>query len=306
MRPMPNDRQRCNVCDSRLRLAFPVVRDPQTGHSFRILRCPDCGLGHTTPQPEDLGVYYGPRYYGGRHGMTERFCLARRMRLVSAVARPSTLLDFGCGDGGFLAAAAASGWQAVGVEVEQQRARAAGLTVLEHIENTSGPFDLITLWHSLEHTRSPRAVIEALADRLTHRGTLIVAVPNFAGLQARLCKSLWFHLDVPRHLFHFTPLALTRLLQGCGLEVVRRWDLELEMDLFGWTQSALNRVIRTPNVLFDALTHRGRYHKPLEIGASFVFGIAATIAAAPAVPLTAALSCGASVVLAAQKRAGLG
>ena len=255
---MPEDRQSCEVCDGRLRVVLPLVRDPQTGDRFRILRCPECGLGHTAPQPRD------------------------------------------CGDRSFLSAATASGWLATGVEIELEAARSRGLTVTDRIDDVSGTFDLITLWHSLEHTRSPRDVLRALTDRLAREGTLIVAVPNFDSLQARLCKSFWFHLDVPRHLFHFTPFALRRLLEGCSLEVIRRWDLELEMDLFGWTQSLLNRVLHTPNVLFDVLTRRGRDHVPWEIAASFLMAVAATLVALPLVPLTAGAGSGAVVIFAAR------
>jgi SAM-dependent methyltransferase len=299
---MPYDEEHCNLCDSELRVAFSEVHDPQSGHLFSILRCPECGLGHTTPQPDDLGAYYGPQYHGGRHGITEQLCNRRRLRFVKAVARPSSLLDFGCGDGGFLEAAAVAGWNAVGVETQPQYARSKGLTVVERVEDTTGPFDLITLWHSLEHVRSPRDVLETLFRRLSHGGTLIVAVPNAESLQARLFGPVWFHLDVPRHLFHFTPTALGRLLENCGLEVVRRWHLELEMDLFGWTQSVLNGIIHRPNVLFDVLTRRGRHHRPFEVGASLVLGTAATIAAAPLVPLAASISRGAVVIFAAKKR----
>jgi hypothetical protein len=131
---------------------------------------------------------------------------------------------------------------------------------------------------------------------------LIAAVPNAASLQARVFGPSWFHLDVPRHLFHFTPSALERLLENCGLRVVHRWNLEWEFDLFGWMQSALNRIVPTPNVLFDVLTRRRRRHRPLEIGVSLVLGAAAALAAAPAVPFTAALSTGAVVVMAAKKQ----
>ena len=299
---MPYDEEHCNICASELRAAFPEVRDPQTGHLFSILRCAECGLGHTIPQPDDLGAYYGPRYHGGRHGITEQLCTTRRLRFVKAVTTPSSILDFGCGDGDFLQAAAVAGWNAVGVEMQPQHAQSKGLTVVQRVEDTIGPFDLITLWHSLEHVRSPRGVLEALTQRLTYGGTLIVAVPNADSLQARVFRSMWFHLDVPRHLFHFTPTSLGRLLENCGLEVVRRWYLELEMDLFGWTQSALNGIIHSPNVLFDVLTRRGRRHRPFEVGASLFLGIAATVVAAPLVPLAASISKGAVVIFAAKKR----
>jgi SAM-dependent methyltransferase len=298
---LPYDRRRCHVCDRDLQVAFAEVRDPQTGHLFGILRCPECGLGHTTPQPDDLGPYYGPIYHGGRYGFTEHLCVSRRLRFVSAITRPGRVLDFGCGDGGFIAAAATAGWHAVGVEMQPQHARSRGLSVVERIEDITGPFDLITLWHSLEHVQSPRDVLAALSERLPAGGILVVAVPNGESVQAQVFGSSWFHLDVPRHLFHFTPPALNRLLAYCGLEVVRRWNLELELDLFGWTQSALNRIIQTPNVLFDVLTRRSRRHRPLEIGTSLVLGAAATVAAAPVVPFAAALSRGAVMIFAAKK-----
>jgi len=298
---MPYDQRRCDVCDCELRVGFPRVRDPQTGHWFEIRRCPECGLGHTTPQPDDLDEYYGPLYHGGRYGIAEQLCVRRRLRFVRAVASPYHMLDFGCGDGAFIAAASAAGLQATGVETRPEYARSKGLTVVERVEDAVGPFDLITLWHSLEHVRSPRELLERLLPRLSDDGFLVVAVPNAGSVQARVFGPSWFHLDVPRHLFHFTPRALTRLLESCGLVVVRRWDIEVELDLFGWAQSALNRVIRTPNVLFDVVTHRRRRHKPLEIAASLVLGAVVTIAAAPVVPLAAALSSGAVVIFAAKK-----
>ena len=299
---MPFERRRCHVCDRYLEVAFTEVRDPQTGHLFGILRCPECGLGHTTPQPDDLGPYYGPMYHRGRHGFTEHLCVRRRLRFVRAITCPRRVLDFGCGDGAFIAAAATAGWHVIGVEMKTQHARSKGLTVVERIEDTSGSFDVITLWHSLEHVPSPRAVMAALSERLSPGGFLFVAVPNGESLQARVFGSSWFHLDVPRHLFHFTPPALNRLLARCGLRLVRRWDLELEMDLFGWTQSTLNRINQTPNVLFDVLTRRRRRHRPFEIAASVLLGAAATLAAAPVVAFTAALSRGAVMIFAAEKQ----
>jgi SAM-dependent methyltransferase len=298
--PMPYDQRRCDVCDAELRVVFQEVRDPQTGHAFAVSRCPECGLGHTRPQPDDLDEYYGPLYHGGRYGMAERLCIRRRLRFVRAVARPCRLLDFGCGDGAFIAAALAAGMQATGVEMRPEHARSKGLRVVERVEDITGQFDLITLWHSLEHVRSPRNLIGALMQRLSPEGFFVVAVPNADSLQARFFGSSWFHLDVPRHLYHFTPRALRRLLEDCGLVVVRRWNLELEQDLFGWTQSALNRIIRTPNVLFDVVTRRRRRHRPLEIATSLMLGSAVTIAAAPLVPAAAALSRGAVMIFAAK------
>lgn len=297
---MSAEPNQCDVCASTLRPLYPRVRDPQTGGTFSISQCVSCGLGHAYPQPADLARYYGPRYHGGRHGFTDQLCVNRRLRFVRAVAQPKTILDFGCGDGAFLSAATKVGWDPTGVELQPQHAREPGMIVSERIEEATGPFDVVTLWHSLEHVRSPRELMQAIAARLNADGTVLVAVPNLDGLQARTFKQYWFHLDVPRHLFHFTPTALTRLLRGSGLRIVRRWNLESEQDLFGWTQGFLNRIVPHPNVLFDVLTARGAFHKRWEVCTSLVLGAGITVASAPVVPLAAALSKGAVMVFAAK------
>lgn len=210
------------------------------------------------------------------------------------------MLDFGCGDGGFIAAAKAVGWDAVGVEMRPDHARAKGLTVFERIEDAPGPFDVITLWHSLEHVAAPRATVERLLELLKPGGHMIIAVPNRASWQARLFGRRWFHIDAPRHLFHFTPLALQRLLERQRLSPARRWNLELEIDLFGWTQSALNLVLPHPNVLLDVVTRRGRPHKLAEIAASVGLGGIVTLASAPIVPIAASRGRGAIMIVAAR------
>ena len=290
----------CDICGGPLSAYYPAVEDPQTDEIFRIERCPSCDLGQTLPQPADLGPYYGAQYHGGRHGVTDRLCMKRRLGFVAEVAAPGRLLDFGCGDGGFIAAANAAGWDAAGVEMRPDHARAKGLTVFEQIEQAPGAFDVITLWHSLEHVAAPRATVERLLKLLKPGGHMIIAVPNRASWQARLFGRRWFHIDVPRHLFHFTPTALRRLLERQGLTPVRRWNLEFEIDLFGWTQSALNLVLPRPNVLFDFVTRRGRAHRAPEIAASIALGGVITAASAPLVPLAAALGQGAIMIVAAR------
>jgi SAM-dependent methyltransferase len=290
----------CDICGGPLSAYYPTVQDPQTGEIFRIERCPSCDLGQTLPQPADMGPYYGRQYHGGRHGVTDRLCMARRLGFVSEVAGPGRLLDFGCGDGGFIAAATAAAWDTAGVEMRPDHARAKGLTVFERIEEAPGSFDVITLWHSLEHVAAPCATVERLLKLLKPGGHMIIAVPNLASWQARLFGRRWFHIDAPRHLFHFSPKALQLLLKRQGLEPVRRWNLELEIDLFGWTQSALNLVLSQPNVLFDVVTRRGRTHRLTEIVASVGLGGVITLASAPIVPIAASRGCGAIMIVAAR------
>ena len=114
------------------------------------------------------------------------------------------LLDVGCGDGSFLLAAQREGWEVAGVEINPEPARRAGLHIVEAIPQAhqAGPFDCITLWHSLEHMPDINAMMQQLRKLLNRDGTVIIAVPNNNSLQAKVFGKDWLALDVPRHLYH--------------------------------------------------------------------------------------------------------
>jgi SAM-dependent methyltransferase len=251
------DPECCQACGGPLRVRFAAVRDAQTRAVFSILECARCGLGHTAPRPKDLAKYYRG-YHGGRHGMTASYCARRRLRILRQVAAgaPGHLLDIGCGDGTFLLAAHAAGWSVVGTEMNTGPARQAGLEVYPNISDmhSRAPFDAITLWHTFEHLTGLRATLEDIRRLLSANGVLIIAVPNAGGLQAGIFGSQWFHLDVPRHLYHFTRSSLVNLLQSEGFLPSREWHQEFEYDLLGWSQSALNLLAPgRPNLFFDLL-----------------------------------------------------
>lgn len=252
----------CRLCGRELAVQLAEVRDPQTRQVFQVLECPDCRHGYTWPVPEDLGPFYGQRYHGGRHGLTAEYCVRRRMRLLGQVATAAAgrrLLDVGCGEGAFLLAAQKAGWQVAGTEMNPGLARAAGLHVYGSLNETSGqaPFDCITLWHVLEHLRDPLAELNTLRKLLSPDGVLLAAVPDAGGVQARLFGDHWLHRDVPRHLHHFCRRSLDLHLERSSFRPLRVWHGELEYDLLGWSQSALNRLFPTrPNALFELLTGR--------------------------------------------------
>jgi len=251
----------CVVCAAPLAPWLPAARDPQTGERFDVLRCTACGLGVIDPIPSDLGRFYGRAYYGKRHGFTARYRCWRRMRLLRRhLTGVGRLLDVGCGEGDFIAFAAQSGWRASGVERGERIADAArsGLAVYGSIDELRGlgTFDVITLWHSFEHMTEPARELDRVVELLADGGTLIVVVPDFSGIQARTFGRSWFHLDVPRHVHHFSQQALIGLLESRGLVVLDVNHHEIEYDLFGWLQSTLNAVLPTPNLFFDWLTGR--------------------------------------------------
>jgi len=110
-------------------------------------------------------------------------------------------------------------------------------------------FDLVILFQVLEHLSDPFSALRDGAYLLAPSGVLVVAVPNAASWQARIFGRFWFHLDVPRHLQHFSPDALSRALQNVGLTVVRTRVVSPEHDPYGVLQSWLNWLGFRQNLL---------------------------------------------------------
>jgi SAM-dependent methyltransferase len=234
--------------------------------------------------------YYPDRYYGKRHGPFSGHCVKRRLGFVTAAIPDGNgrrLLDIGCGDGSFLLAARESGWDVKGTEFNPGPARSTGLDVRESVDQfpASAAFDCITMWHTLEHMLEIPSVLLNIARLLKPGGKLIVAVPDFGGLQARIFGPKWLHADVPRHLYHFDSKALLHCLGAAGFSVRKKWHQEFEYDLLGWSQSALNCMMSCPNVYFDCLTgKRKRYGKLIAVYGCVV-GSFLTLLSLPAVAL---------------------
>jgi len=300
---------------------FPA-RDYVTGEGFAIARCGRCALHVTQPVPTDLGRYYPATYYGAAGASRfprpvewlQGLLYARRARAVErlAGARPGRVLDVGCGRGRLLAAFRARGWQVQGTELSEGSAalpRAAGVPVfvgpLEAAPWVDGSFDAITLWHVLEHWPDPALPLAHAARLLRPGGVLLVGVPNFASPEARLSRSGWFHLDVPRHLAHLGPGDLERLLAARELEV-RAWSyLAPEYDLFSLVQSAQNALGLRQNLLYGFLRSPAARlvdGTPAQTLLALLLAVPLGLLAAPLSLALAALRVGSSVTALAVKR----
>lgn len=291
---------RCLLCETPLERRYSRVRDFVTGEDFAVLGCSTCGLGVTSPRVTDLGRYYGPQYWGGRHGFTAEYCARRRIKLLGAMARlppGSRVLDFGSGDGNFLRRSAREGWVSVGFEASflPENKAPGGYEVFTELGKVRerGPFDAITLWHVLEHLPNPLATLRELEAMLTPKGVIVLAVPDAGGVQAQTLGADWMHLDVPRHLFHFGRSSLEKLLSLAGMEPFRWWHHEFEYDLMGWSQSALAKL-GVPVAFFNAVT--GRLPIGPKWAASLVCG---SVVSAAAVPL--AWKWGSSITVMARR-----
>lgn len=299
---------RCNTCGNNLRPYLHKVCDPLTGDEFAVSVCTHCGLGHTMPQPETLDKYYAARYYGNRHGFTTAYCMKRRMGFVTSalpkIDAGAKLLDIGCGDGSFLLVARREGWNVMGTELNPLPARSAGLEVKDSVELIEGrnQFDCITMWHTLEHMRDIPSVLRNAHTLLKPEGCLVIAVPDFGGLQARIFGPRWLHVDVPRHLYHFDIRSLKSCLEEAGFIIHNRWHQEFEFDLLGWSQSALNYLMPShPNLFFDTLTGKIGSAGMLNKGIALLLGSFLTFLSLPALVIGTLVRRGGSLIVVARK-----
>ncbi len=192
----------------------------------------------TLPQPsaENLGRYYQSEDYishtdGNRnlfektYQLIKRFALQRKISLINSYSPGRNLLDIGCGTGDFLAAARRSGWKASGTEPgEFARALALGKDLDVRTDSNVFPpasFDVITLWHVLEHVPDPDRQIREILRLLKPDGIAVIAVPNFRSADARHYGSNWAAYDVPRHLWHFSKTAILNLATRHSMTVTR-------------------------------------------------------------------------------------
>ncbi len=219
---------------------------PRPGERWKIIRCRSCGFGWTFPPlaPEEIPAHYPPEYAGDvARTLDEYFSgqLARtrswrgeteKVRLVERYVRGGRILDVGTGDGKFLWALEPARWDRTGVEmsratVDAVRAKMPDLRLIcgdvHSPELQPGEYEAVTFWHALEHLPDPHRVLARAAGLLRPGGWLFVSLPNLDSLQARLFREHWYAFgDVPRHLYHFSPGSLGRLLGEAGLAVHAR------------------------------------------------------------------------------------
>ena len=250
----------CRICGRTHEEFFCESTDYITGEIFRVVRCTGCGLIYVNPQPpaDEIVRYYPQTHQSSAPAAYERSDARPRIKLVSSLfgGTPGRILDMGCGKGLLLAGLQKTGWEVFGTELSEvsaQIAGSAGITVynlpVEECPFEPESFDVVTLYHSLEHMINPQKTLTAVHRLLRPGGFLVVEVPNIGSWYAGTFGIEWFHFDVPRHLYHFNQQTLRRMLEACGFLVVRESTHNVQYDAFGAVQSVLNRFLHKKNLL---------------------------------------------------------
>lgn len=268
----------CRLCGATSFQFCLNAPDFDTGQkSFALYACRNCGLVRIEPllTEVELSSYYQPVYYGAGQakfvGPVERLTrwLARRQarHLLQGLEDerrrcqgPVRVLDIGCGRGSLLRAFAAMGCECHGLEradfpeVEPEAGFTLHRQLLADLPLPASYFDIVVLWHVLEHLTDPGVILAEIEQRLRPGGVLACAVPNFASWQRHWFGPDWFHLDLPRHVHHFGLPTLRQGLEEHGFQIMQVQTRALDQNLFGFVQSALNRLCRSrPNRLYALL-----------------------------------------------------
>jgi 2-polyprenyl-3-methyl-5-hydroxy-6-metoxy-1,4-benzoquinol methylase len=199
---------------------------------FRLVRCNACdGVFLSGRQFESVEEYYRiaypASYHDGTHGVHGTRDIRRHNvdRMISH-RKKLRVLDVGAGAGTFLKYMQKRGHTVSGIEMNAELAQrvSSELTApvfagpLEQFEARE-QFDLITLWDVLEHMIDPLESLRKLKSMLTPKGSIVIGVPDFHSMEAKLLGAMWFGLEVPRHTIQCTPTHVAMLARGAGLDV---------------------------------------------------------------------------------------
>lgn len=215
---------------------------------WTILQSSNCGLGFLDPRPsqEEFNEFYKRNYFQIQYGqglkvgspeMKRRITQEdHRIKYFRSYKKHGRVLDLGCGLGYFLFACRKHGYDVAGVDVSDYAASyvrdelkiPVKIGPIEEIEFKNASFDVVTMWHFLEHTSNPGDYLKKASAWLKSDGLLVVDVPNYAGTDAQKTWGDWVGWQLPYHFFHFTPKNLTDILLKHGFKVIRTKDYHSE------------------------------------------------------------------------------
>ena len=260
----------CSYCNTESGLYFRS-RDYNrkiTAVVFDHYRCPKCGLIFISPIPQNLGDYYPDQYYYIPE--TVDFLKANsapeqyKIEIIQRYVKQGRLLEIGPSMGCFTYLAKRSGFEAEAIEMDAKCSKflnqVAGIPTVNSSDTcgalkTLKPFDVIAMWHVIEHLPNPWETLEAISERINAGGILILAAPNPDAFQFHVLGRYWPHVDAPRHLMLIPTQLLIDKMATLGMTVELETTTDAGgrgWDIFGWeyffsnlsARPRINRILR--------------------------------------------------------------
>ena len=235
--------QKCPVCQGSSFSNYLNVEDYTVSHKeFSIQECNSCNFLFTNPRPsqEEIGAYYQSEEYISHHDESKTlmskvyksvrdYTISGKVKMINElVPVKGTILDVGCGTGNFIQACKLDGWKISGTEpdagankVASERVGEPVFSSIDDAQLAGKTYDIITLWHVLEHIHLLNETVSWLEKHLNPKGKIIIAVPNPQSHDAQKYRRFWAAYDVPRHLYHFTKRSMSKLMGYHNLEVAK-------------------------------------------------------------------------------------
>lgn len=216
----------CKICLENNLVEFKVG-------NTELLKCLNCEIifNKHTEHTNKINEYYKEKYVLDKNQLKPMQRYFHRMpefiKLISFINKykstPASLLDIGCDKGFFLEFSRHFGFEVFGVELSESArnyAQNLGLNVFENLESVNRKFDIIVMWHSLEHFPNPKQGILDIKKLLNDDGILLIRVPNFDNIWRRIFGKNWIWFQPQSHYFHFSPTSLKNLLNETGFETI--------------------------------------------------------------------------------------
>jgi 2-polyprenyl-3-methyl-5-hydroxy-6-metoxy-1,4-benzoquinol methylase len=223
-----------NCSDSRISNVFSVKDFTVSNEEFEIWECENCSQRFTQniPSEEEIGKYYQSENYISHsdiskglvndlyHKVRKRTLVQKRKLVEKETGKTfGNILDIGAGTGAFLNTMKLANWSSTGLEPDETARKKALELYNIHLKKTeefvslpSESFDAITMWHVLEHVHDLHEYLEQLKSLIKPTGKIFIAVPNYTSFDSKHYQQFWAAYDVPRHLYHFSPKSMQKLL----------------------------------------------------------------------------------------------
>jgi 2-polyprenyl-3-methyl-5-hydroxy-6-metoxy-1,4-benzoquinol methylase len=262
---------KCPVCDHTEKEFFVSCTDYTVSKKeFTVVRCKNCSFTYTHPRPDqnEIGKYYQSENYISHtdtnkglinkvYHIVRQKTLTNKLTLINNISNKGSLLDVGCGTGSFLEVCKNDGWL---IEATEPDIRAKDIAenklgikiqtdLLQAFEGKH--FDVITLWHVLEHIHALNQTVEKIVNLMNPEGKLVIAVPNIDSYDANYFGKYWAAYDLPRHLYHFSKKTLQKLMQKHGIKL----DAIIPMKYDAYYISLLSTKYKNGSIrYYEALT----------------------------------------------------